>query len=89
MTSKEQDTTNVKIEAGMKVSWTHSSTKGRTLSMRLRDGTVEAIDANGMATIRLRSKRTCQVAVARLRAEGQPSQIDEFMDAMRRAHKHN
>lgn len=74
------------MQIGDRVQWTHVSQRGRTMSMSLREGTIEAIDG-ALAIVRTGKNRQVQVAMARLRAMGQPTQIDEFMGAMREAHQ--
>lgn len=74
------------MQPGDKVEWTHISQRGRTISMVLREGTIEAIDG-GLAIVRTGKNRQVQVALARLRLDGQPSQIDEFVGAIREAGK--
>jgi hypothetical protein len=70
------------ITIGQAVHWTHVSQRGRALSMQRREGVVEAISGE-LATIRQKSGRKAIIAVVRLRAEQQESQIDEFVQAMR------
>jgi hypothetical protein len=72
------------MNTGDAVHWTHTSQCGRTLSMVRREGTIEAIDG-AMATVRTAGKRHVQIAVARLRVDGQRGQIDEFVEGMRAA----
>lgn len=74
------------MKQGDKVSWTHVSQRGRTMSMSLKEGTVEKIEGK-VATIRTKSNRLVEVSVGRLRAVGQPSQLGEFVEAMREAHR--
>lgn len=74
------------LTPGDKVQWTHVSQRGCTVSMVLREGTLEAIDG-ALAIVRTASNRQVQVAVARLRLTGQRSQIDEFVEGMREAHR--
>ena len=78
------------IQIGDKVSWTHVSTSSRTISMKLREGTVIKIN-NGIATVKpvARNSRATQVDIRRLRLEGQKSQIMEFVEAVREAHRGN
>jgi hypothetical protein len=72
------------VNIGDQVHWTHVSTRGRTLSMTRREGTITAIDGP-MATVRTSGKRQVQIAVARLRLDGERSQIDEFVEGVRQA----
>jgi len=74
------------MKKGTKVSWTHVSQRGRTLSMILRKGVIDSID-NDYAIIRKSNGKTERVALARLRTEGQKSQITEFIEIMRTAHQ--
>lgn len=74
------------MEIGTLVSWTHVSQRGRTVSMSLRAGVIDAINGD-VATVRKRSGKTEQVHIRRLRVEGQPSQLGEFVEAIREAHK--
>lgn len=70
------------MQAGDKVEWTHVSSNGRSLSMTLREGTIEQIKGD-VAVVRTKGRRLVEVAVRRLRSEGQESQISEFVGAMR------
>lgn len=70
------------MNIGDKVSWTHVSQRGRTMSMTLREGVIEQING-AVATVRTPSKRQVIVDIRRLRLEGQESQISEFVGAMR------
>lgn len=74
------------MHIGDRVQWTHVSQRGRTMSMSLREGTIEAIDG-ALAIVRTGTNRQVQVALARLRTMGQPTQLDEFMGAMREANQ--
>lgn len=74
------------MNPGDKVQWTHVSTRGWSMSMRLREGTLESIEGE-LAIVRTSSNRQVQVAVKRLRAKGQRSQIDEFVEGIRDAHR--
>jgi hypothetical protein len=70
------------IKVGTKVSWTHVSKRGRVVSMSLREGAVTAL-MGGVAQVQKPSGKTEEIAVRRLRVEGQPSQIGEFVEGMR------
>lgn len=74
------------MHIGDRVQWTHVSQRGRTMSMSLREGTIEAIDGE-LAIVRTGTNRQVQVALARLRTMGQPTQLDEFMGVMREANR--
>lgn len=76
------------IKIGDKVSWTHVSGSGSTVSMKLREGTVTAIDVHGIATVKPSSKaKSVQVAISRLRTPRQKSQITEFIEAVKEANR--
>lgn len=72
---------------GDKVTWTHVSSSGRTMSMTLREGTITALDGD-VATIQPPSKKSSpvQIKIVRLRKPGQRSQITEFIEGVRAAH---
>lgn len=71
------------FKPGDKVHWTHVSQKGRQISMTRREGTIESIDG-ALAIVRGERKNwQYQVALARLRLDGQRGQIDDFVDAVR------
>lgn len=74
------------MEIGTKVEWTHVSTGRRTMSMVLREGTVEGIRGE-IAIVRTKGRRLIEVPVRRLRTEGQESQISEFVNGIRDAHR--
>jgi hypothetical protein len=75
-----------KMQAGDKVHWTQVSQRGRVLSMQRREGTIETIEGD-LAQVRTSGRRRVTIAVARLRADQQPGQIDELIGAMRDAHR--
>lgn len=70
------------MKVGDKVTWTHCSTRGRTLSMRLREGVIEEL-SGCKAIVRKSGGRRESVAIARLRSPGQKSQITEFVEIIR------
>lgn len=74
------------MQIGDYVHWTHVSQRGRSISMTRREGIIEAIDGE-LAIVRTGKNRQVQVAVARLRLDGQRGQIDEFVGAMREANQ--
>lgn len=74
------------MNPGDRVHWTHVSQRGRTMSMVLREGVLESIDGE-LAIVRTSKNRQVQVAAACLRLDGQPSQIDEVVGALREAHR--
>lgn len=75
------------IQVNDRVTWTQVGGGGLIIDMRLREGTVTAIDEQGIATVKPPSKksRSVKVAVARLRLPGQKSQITEFIEAVKEA----
>ncbi len=74
------------MQSGDKVSWTKVSQRGRSLSMTLQEGTLETIMGD-IACVRLKNGSQERVAVKLLRVEGQQSQIGEFVEALRKAHR--
>lgn len=72
------------IAVGDKVRWTQTSVRGRTMSMRLREGTVAAIMGD-TATVKSRSERSkpVQVNVAQLEQERKETAISVMADVMR------
>lgn len=74
------------MNPGDRVHWTHVSQRGRTMSMTLREGVLESIEGD-LALVRTGKNRQVRIAVARLWLDGQPSQIDEFVGALREAHR--
>lgn len=73
-------------QIGDRVQWTHVSQRGRTMSMAVREGVIEAIDG-ALAIVRTGKNRQVQVSLARLRAMGKPTQLDEFMGAIREVNR--
>ncbi len=69
---------------GKTVSWTAVSKRGRAMSMRLREGTVTAVNGD-VATVETSRNRTVDVAITRLRLPGEVSQITEFVEGVRQA----
>lgn len=74
------------IKLGEGITWTHISKRGKSLSMSLRCGTVEAIEGN-MVTVRRPSGSLEKVELKRLRRPGQKSQITEFVEAIMEANR--
>lgn len=68
------------MNVGDKVSWTHVSNRGRTMSMSLREGIVESVKGD-RAIVKKKRGREC-ILVSRLRVTGQKSQISEFVEAV-------
>lgn len=77
------------FEVGERVSWTHVGGSGRTISMRLCEGTITEIAGSNAAIKPIGKGKPVVVALARLRKTGQQSQIGEFIEAMRDAHRHD
>lgn len=75
------------ISVGDQVQWTQVGGGGLIIDMRIREGTVTAINDQGIATVKPPSKKSKSVlvAVARLRLPGQKSQITEFIEAIKEA----
>jgi hypothetical protein len=69
------------IKVGDRVHWTHVGNNKRILSMQRREGVIEEIKGD-VALIR-RGKRLVEVAVVRLRAMNQKSQVTELVEAVR------
>lgn len=67
------------MKIGDKVTWTHCSTRGRAVSMRLREGVIKALGGD-VAHVRRPGGRCESVAVSRLRLPSQKSQITEFVE---------
>jgi hypothetical protein len=62
----------------------HTVRASRARIEAVREGTIEQIDGD-IATVRTKGRRLIEVPLKRLRAEGQESQIGEFVGAMREA----
>lgn len=72
----------MEFAVGERVSWTHCLVRGRvTMEMSLRSGVIVALSGR-VAKIKKSSGRTEVVAIARLRKEGQKSQIQEVLEIM-------
>lgn len=69
------------MEIGDEVTWTHCSTRGKSVTMSLRDGVIEEL-RGGVAIVHKRGGRREEVAVSRLRLPGQRSQLSEFVEAI-------
>ena len=69
------------LTIGMKVQWTHVS----TMSMTLREGTIKQLNEVD-ALVQTPAGRTVLVELRRLQPVGAPSQLGEFVEAMREAH---
>ena len=81
------------IQVGDYVTWTHVGGGGLIIDMRLQEGTVTAINEQGIATVKppvkppAKTSKSVLVAVARLRLPGQKSQITEFVEAVVEANR--
>lgn len=73
-----------RLAIGSAVQWTHISQRGRSISMRLRDGILIALDGD-TARVRLPSDKEIALKAARLRPTNHPTQIDEFVAIVREA----
>jgi plastocyanin len=70
------------INVGDTVSWTKTSSSGRTFSMVSKTGTVTALDGD-VATVKTsKYAKPVQVHVSRLRRTGQKSELTEFVEAV-------
>lgn len=70
------------MQFGDRVSWTHVASNTRTLSMRLRKGTIVAITGD-MSEVKTDSGKRVIIETRRLRLDGEKSQISEFIEAIR------
>lgn len=69
------------MKIGNRVSWTHVTQRGKSMTMILRKGVIVSID-DGKATVKKCSGRTEAIDIKRLRLLGQKSQITEFVEAV-------
>jgi plastocyanin len=70
------------INVGDTVSWTKTSSSGRTFSMVSKNGTVTALDGL-IATVKTsKHAKPVQVHLSRLRLAGQKSELTEFVEAV-------
>lgn len=70
------------MQPGDKVQWTHTSTRGRTFSMVLREG--EFVTSSfGIATVRRKNGKEIQIHEQRLTLKGQRTRLDEVVEAIR------
>jgi hypothetical protein len=74
------------ITEGSKVQWSHISSRGRSFSASLREGTVQHV-SNGLALVMKPSKRTEYVPVEHLQLQGEKSHISFFVEAITRANR--
>jgi len=78
--------TTITIGIGSAVRWTVTRSSRRSMSMTLREGVVEALNG-AQATVKLKSGRRADVAIAELSTHGQPTVIGSFVEALRAAHR--
>lgn len=69
------------MKPGNRVSWTVSSIRGRTLSMRIMEGVLVSID--GDTSIMKTKSRLKPVATSLLRLDGEKSDITNFIELMK------
>ncbi len=75
------------MNPGDKVQWTHTSRRGRVMSMTLKEGVIESI-AEDVAIVKAgRNNRRVEIALARLQFRGQRSEIDAVMERVREANQ--
>jgi hypothetical protein len=77
------NTTHEPVAVGDKVRWTHTSIRGRTMNMRLREGTVTAIDGD-IATVKplSRQAKPVQVRLAQLEQERKETAITALIETI-------
>jgi hypothetical protein len=75
------------IKVGDRVQWTHVSQRGRSVSMRLRQGEVVQINLGGYAEVLVSGGRRVQVLARRLRLMDMPTQIGEFVEGLREEYR--
>lgn len=74
------------MKVGDTVQWTHVSQRGRKLSMSLRQGVIDGFSADGKhAHVRYGKKTVLKVLAKRLRPLDAPTQLGEFVEALRDA----
>jgi len=71
----------MKFAIGEEVSWTDSNARGKSVSMKLCQGIITQLD-NEYAVVRISSGRRKQIALQRLRKQGEKSQISEFVEVL-------
>jgi len=69
------------MEIGDKVSWTHVSTRGRSMLMSLREGIITAMESKA-TWIKKKGGKSEVVSLARLRLPEHKSQITEFVEGL-------
>jgi hypothetical protein len=68
------------LQLGERVTWTHVSKRGRSVTMSLKQGVVLAV-AGGLATVKSeRGTRYYTIPLANLRRVGEKSTLTEFCD---------
>jgi hypothetical protein len=78
------------MKPGDKVHWTHTSVRGRSLSLSRREGEIVSVSlCGGIADVRRKSGRVEQIYVKALRLEGERGTLDEFVEAVRDANRKN
>lgn len=73
------------MQIGDKATWTHRASRGRSVTLTTREGTIIDI-RDGVATMR-KKKGQEVVAVARLRAVEEKSELSEFVEAIVEANR--
>jgi transcription elongation factor len=75
---------DAELRPGDAVEWVRTSQRGRTTTMQLKSGTVEAIE-NGVATVRYGKRGRVHLHAHALRRPGQPNAIGQTIAALRAA----
>ena len=70
------------IIPGDKVSWTHVSRRGRTISMTLKNGTVVNVMCE-TTLVKISSGRLVEIPTSKLRRMDEKSDITKFIEALK------
>lgn len=70
------------MKPGDKVTWTRTRLSGRSLSMQVKEGTVQSIGFDNIAMVKV-GRRVWPVHTSRLRPAGEKTQLTEFVEAVR------
>lgn len=72
------------IVVGSKVTWTHTSKRGNTISMSTKTGVVDSITDNVATIITGRNNRHVLVPLHELRMAGERTTLTEFVETVLR-----
>lgn len=80
--SNDTTTQQQEFSVGDKVTWTHTSSSGKSISFKTRRGVITELTQR-VATVKTPNNRQLTVFLSQLRHAGQKTQLTEMFDSLR------